>query len=111
MKKMILPALCLSLSLTSLNSSAANISKTAYVAFENDDRQVIKSEELPAAIQKNLSSEVYKGWSVKEAARVKSAAMATATNTKATAPYYEVVLTNEKETKTVKFNEDGTLLN
>ncbi|PBQ30424.1 hypothetical protein CNR22_01135 [Sphingobacteriaceae bacterium] len=108
MKKMILPALCLSLTLTALNATATTISnRVATVLTENDERRVIKSEELPAAIQKNLSSEVYKGWAVKEAAKVTTKVAADA---KAPAAYYEVVLTKEKETQTVKFQEDGTLL-
>lgn len=110
MKKMILPALCLSLILTTLNTSATTISnRVATVLTENDERTAIKSEELPAAVQKNLSSDVYKGWAVKEATKVSTKVAADAA--KAPAAYYEVVLSNEKETKTVKFQEDGTLLN
>lgn len=101
MKKMILPALCLGLCLTTVSVSAANVVSNSVVSVSfNDDRQVIKTEELPEPVKKALSSDDYKGWTVKEAALVKAEA----------ASHYEVVLTNEKETKTVKFNNDGTLV-
>lgn len=113
MKKLILPAFCLVFGLASVNAVATNnVTSNVSASFNNDERQAVKSEELPEGVKKTLASDAYKGWSVKEAALVSTPAAATATATdKAIAPYYEVVLTNEKETKTVKFQKDGSLLN
>jgi DNA-directed RNA polymerase beta subunit len=105
MKKMILPALCLSLCLTTVSVSAINTVSNSVIVM-NDDRQAVKSEELPEGVKKTLATDAYKGWAVKEAALVKGAVAADGTATS----HYEVVLTNEKETKTVKFNQDGSLL-
>lgn len=110
MKKLIFPAFCLTLALTSVNVSAANTTSHVITVNANDDeRKAVKPEELPAPVTKAVTGDAYKGWVVKEAALVNPspAAGAAATEAKPEA-YYEVTLTHEKETKTVKFHKDGT---
>lgn len=112
MKKLILSAFVLGLALAPVCISANNqLSVVKAAAIGNDDRKVIKAEELPEAVAKNLAGDAYKGWTVKEAAMVSHpAATADAATTQAHDDYYEVILTNGKETKTVKFQKDGKLL-
>ena len=70
-------------------------------ATAKPDRVKIKLEELPAAVRKVLTDSAYQGWTAKTAYIVK-----------ADAPYYEVELANTTgELKTVKFREDGTVIN
>jgi len=109
MKKLILSAFCLGLGLTSVNVLASNNTSAVAVSVNNDDeRKALKAEELPEAVTKALASEAYAGWTVKEAAMVTKTATAA---DKANPSYYEVTLSKEKETRTVKFQKDGTLLN
>ena len=64
------------------------------------DRVQIKLEELPAPVRKVLTDSAYMEWTAKQAYIVK-----------ADKPYYEVELANKTgELKTVKFNEDGTVI-
>jgi len=110
MKKLILPAFCLSLLLTTAGVSAENESSfvpSSLSSIGNDDRKPVKPEELPEAITKALSGDAYKGWTMKEAAVVTPPVTAD----KAPDAYYEITLSKEKETKVIKFQKDGTLLN
>lgn len=114
MKKLFFPAICLCLAVTTQNVSAlSTTNSTANSIVTNaDDRKVIKQEELPQPVTKAIAGDAYKGWTVKEAAIVTPVSTTTAgAADKKTEPYYEVTLTKEKETKTVKFQKDGTLLN
>lgn len=106
MKKLILPALCLSFAFTSLKAVSAPVSVNVVVAVDEDGRKAIKAEELPEGITKTLAGDAYKGWNVKEAAVVTQ----TASDNK-TSEHYEVTLASEKETKVIKFQKDGTVLN
>jgi hypothetical protein len=133
MKKLILTAFCLGLMLTSATLFAGSTQPQSEFVFavENDDRQPVKAEDLPDGIRKSLTAEAYKGWKVIEAALVTTNNAADANNNQegSTSPagdvkadgtvaadaaqqsYYEVTITNDKETKTLKFQKDGTLLN
>jgi len=65
------------------------------------DRVKIKLEELPAPVRKVLTDSAYQGWTAKNAYIVKDER-----------PYYEVELANTTgELRTVKFREDGTVIN
>jgi hypothetical protein len=66
-------------------------------ADQQDDKTKIKSEELPEAVKKALEAQEYRGWLIDAAYHVKST------------DSYEVELKNGAETKTVKFNKDGTV--
>lgn len=111
MKKVILSAFCLTLGLASVNAVASNNSTSVIVAsFEDGGRKVIKSEELPSSVQTALKTDAYKGWAVKEAAVVNAPATADQAKTPDVASYYEVVLANDKETKTIKFHADGSVV-
>ncbi len=59
----------------------------------------VKTEALPESVKATLTGADFKGWNVSAAFLVK-----------ATTEYYEVVLTKEKETKTVKLDKDGKLI-
>lgn len=115
MKRNTLTALCLGLTLT-FDAFASEVKQPVnqnVIIVNNDDRKAIKPEELPEAIQKALTADSFKGWAVKEAAIIKAEATVDNANADKVLPaaYYEVTLANEKETKVVKFSEDGTLLN
>ena len=115
MKKLIVSAFCLGLTLTAASvMTASNQSQTiGVVTNTNDDRQPVKAEELPEPIKKVLAGDAYKGWTVKEATMVSNPAATTenAAAAKDVATHYEVVLTKDKESKTFRFQKDGTLLN
>ncbi len=65
------------------------------------DRVKIKLEELPEQVRKVLTDSAYQGWTAKTAYIVKD-----------DMPYYEVEMANTTgELKTVKFREDGTVIN
>lgn len=66
-------------------------------AADQDDKAKIKSEELPEAVKKALEAQEYRGWLIDAAYHVKST------------DSYEVELKNGAETKTVKFNKDGSV--
>jgi len=101
MKKLILPALCLTMTFGTMSVSATSLSNNTVITLNEDGRKTVKQEELPEAVTKTLAGDAYKGWTIKEAALV----------TQATAEHYEVTLANEKETKVVKLHKDGTLVN
>jgi len=65
------------------------------ITTQQDDKQKIKSEELPEAVKKSLDDQSYKGWLVNAAYHNRKDET------------YEVELKNGAETKTVKFNKDG----
>ncbi len=102
MKKLVAMAFCLGLAFTANTVYASNtVSTTAVSVMNDDEKTVVKPEELPDPIKKTLAADEYKGWAIQSAALVKSA----------TASHYEVSVANEKkETKTLKFDEKGTLL-
>lgn len=102
MKKLVAMAFCLGLAFTANTVYASNnVSASAVRVLNEDEKTAVKPEELPEPIKKTLAADEYKGWTVQSAALVKSA----------TASHYEVSVANEKkETKTLKFNNEGTLL-
>lgn len=102
MKKLIAMAFCLGLGFTA-NTVYASINHTAPVVslLSDDEKTALKPEELPEPVKKTLAADEYKGWTVQTAALVKSA----------TASHYEVQVANDKkETKTLKFDNQGALL-
>lgn len=67
--------------------------------LEAQTKTPVKPEALPVAIKVTTAGEDYKGWVVSAAFLVKG-----------TTEYYELILTKEKETKSVKLNKDGKLV-
>lgn len=65
---------------------------------QQDEKVKIKSEELPEAVKKALEMQDYRGWLIDAAYKY------TATET------FEVHLKNGAETKIVKFNKDGKIV-
>ncbi len=63
-----------------------------------DEKQVIKPEELPAEVQTALKADTYKDWTVGTVYYTKSKEQ------------YEVELKKEDETKTVKFDKTGNVI-
>lgn len=111
MKKLIVPAFCLSLIFGSSALVAATQSSEIVNLINDDGRKAVKPEELPDPVKKTLAGADYKGWTVKEAAWVEHSVPGDATATKS---YYEVTLIKEKESKeskVFKFNADGTAVN
>ncbi|MCW3084796.1 MAG: hypothetical protein JWP12_2162 [Bacteroidetes bacterium] len=99
MKKLSILAFSL-MTLASVTTFAQTDAKTQAVASTQQDAKTsVKPEELPAAIQKTLSTDAYKGWTVSSANMVKSKV-----------DYYEVSLMKDKETKMIKFDKEGTIL-
>lgn len=72
--------------------------ETAQQAPAQEEKTKIKSEELPAPVKKALESQDYRGWLIDSAFKY------TATET------YEVNLKNGAETKVVKFDKDGKVV-
>lgn len=101
MKKLIAMAFCLGLAFTANTVYASNVSAPVVNVLNDDEKTAVKPEELPESVKKSLSADEYKGWTVQSASLVKSAA----------ASHYEIQVANEKnETKTLKFDKEGTLL-
>ncbi|PBQ30425.1 hypothetical protein CNR22_01140 [Sphingobacteriaceae bacterium] len=110
MKKNIFPAFCLSLCLVASTISATSVIVTSKssVVRPNDERRIIKMSELPQAVKTALEADAYKEWKVKEIKEIK---LAGAVNRPDLATQYEVKLTKGKESKTVRFLEDGRVEN
>lgn len=101
MKKLIVAAFSLGMVFFSATVTAANASNTVIsVTVNEDERQAVKSEELPEAVKKTLAGDEYKGYTITEATLVKSAE----------ASHYEISLAKDKETKLVKCDKDGKIL-
>lgn len=104
MKKLIIAAIAITTSVfanAQAETTPAQPAKEIAANNENPDRVKIKLEELPASVRKVLTDSAYQGWTAKQAYIVK-----------AEKPFYEVELANTTgELKTVKFNEDGTVIN
>src|SRR6218665_932069 len=84
---------------TEAKQEAVATTETTAVASAQDEKTAIKAAELPEAVQTTLKGDAYKDWTV-----------STVSLLKAKTEYYEVALTKEKETKTVKFTKEGTIL-
>jgi hypothetical protein len=70
------------------------------VAKAQDDKRIqIKAEELPEPVKKSLAEGKYKAWEVQTAYRVKT-----------TIEYYEITLVKETETKSIKIDANGKLI-
>lgn len=106
MKKLIVPAFCLSLFFGSSAMVAANTMTENVVMLNDDGRKAVKPEELPEPVRKTLAGTDYKGWTVKEAFVVNSTVPGDATTPKT---WYEVTVTNGKDSKQLNLNPDGTL--
>jgi hypothetical protein len=101
MKKFIIAAVAITT--TVFANAQADVNQTqakTEVVVNNPEKIKIKLEELPAPVQKALTTDAFQGWEAKTAFIVK-----------AEKPYYEVELVNAKaEKNVVKFNEDGTII-
>ena len=69
---------------------------TQIAASQTDEKIKIKVEELPDAVKNTLEGDAYKGWSAHAAYFNK------------TKDIYEVDVKKGTETKTLKFNKDGS---
>lgn len=107
MNKKIVLAFCLGILFTSAGLMAQSAESAVAVAAvaTQDNGKTIAADQLPEAVKTALAGDNYKGWTVKEAREV-------STNNEAGAAvtHYEVVLTKENETRTVKMSADGTEL-
>ncbi len=103
MKKFIIAAIAITTTVFANAQAETEINKaqaTEIADANNPDRVKIKLEELPAPVRKVLTDSAYMEWTAKQAYIVK-----------AEKPYYEVELANKTgELRTVKFNEDGTVI-
>ncbi|AEA42178.1 hypothetical protein [Fluviicola taffensis] len=101
MKKFIIAAVAITTTVFANAQAEAEISQVqTEIAAANPDRVQIKLEELPAGVQKALTTDAFQGWNAKTAYIIK-----------AEKPYYEVELVNAKSEKNVvNFNEDGTVI-
>jgi|SRR5688572_164869 hypothetical protein len=79
-------------------ANTSMISPTAVATQQQDDKMKIKPEELPEAVKTTLQSADYKGWAVSAAYHLKSA------------DQYEVELKKGTETKTVKLDKEGKIV-
>lgn len=75
----------------------AVVSSDSYVVVQ-DEKVKITENELPEAVKSTLKGEDYQEWSVNAVYHLKNA------------DQYEVELTKEAETKTLKFDKDGKLV-
>jgi len=74
---------------------------TAAPAIENaDDRKPVKISDLPAAVQKELGTKQYEGWAPTTAYWVTGDKPA----------HYEITFAKGDESKTVKYNAEGSKL-
>lgn len=96
MKKVILSLLVLFFAAGAF-VNAATISATV-TSVQQDDKVKIKNEDLPEAVKTALQSNDYKGWTISAAYHLKSA------------DQYEVELKKDAETKTVKLDKDGKVV-
>lgn len=76
--------------------NAAAIQQTTVV--EQQEKEKINPEDLPEAVQSALKGDSYQEWSISEAYFIKSSEQ------------YEVQLKKDEETKTVKFDKDGKVV-
>lgn len=106
MKKLIVSAFCLSLMFGSSAMVAANAMTKNMLVLNDDGRKAVKPEELPEPVRKTLAGNDYKGWTVKEAFVVNSTVPGDATTPKT---WYDVTVTNGKDSKQLHFNPDGTV--
>lgn len=101
MKKVLIASAALFIvAITNVNAQTNPATEKKEVAKpQTTDQQTktpVKPEALPQAIKTATAGEDYKGWVVSSAFQVKG-----------TTEYYELVLTKEKETKTVKMDANG----
>lgn len=98
MKKVILSLVVLLLAGATF-ANASMISPTAAATQQQqEDKMKIKPEELPDAVKTTLQSADYKGWAISAAYHLKSA------------DQYEVELKKGTETKTVKLDKEGKIV-
>ena len=80
-------------------AAQAAVEKNETVATAQPTKTPVKAEAIPEAVKATVAGEDYKGWIVSSAFLVN-----------ATSPYYELVLTKDKETKIVKLDANGKLI-
>jgi len=86
-----------SVAFVSAQEATDNAVKTP-ATVQQDEKVKIKSEDLPDAVKKALETQDYRGWLIDAAFKY------TATD------LYEVQLKNGAESKIVKFNKDGKMV-
>lgn len=109
MKKIIASAFCLTLCFGTFTVNALHLLATSKnFVIPTDERKIIKTNELPQAVKTALEADTFKDWKVKEVTEVK---IAGAVNRPDLATQYDVKLTKGKETKVVRFLENGHIDN
>lgn len=83
---------------TSTLSAYAAYNQQINIQIEQDEKVKISNEELPEAVKTALQSESYKDWTISAAYYTKSTEQ------------YEVELKKGEETKTVKLDKDGKVI-
>lgn len=97
MMKKLFSLLALSLiTLGSVNASTVDGNQETVVA--QDDKVKIKNEELPETVKTTLKGEAYKDWTVNAAYHIKSS------------DQYELELKKDVETKTIKLDKEGKVI-
>ena len=97
MKKVLFALLALVFSASVVSAATASNTKTSIVKVD-DEKVKIKAEELPDAVKTALSAPDYTGWQIAAAYKYSESGN------------YEVELKNGAETKTVKFDKDGKMI-
>lgn len=78
--------------------SFASTVSTEVTTYQQEEKVKIKAEELPDAVKEKLQSDAYKAWTIVEVYHVK------------TSDQYEVEVKNDAETKTLKFDKSGNVI-
>lgn len=101
MKKVVLSvfSLGMAVSATAVKANTINANNSIVVTM-NDEKTVIKAEELPEAVKKTLAGDAYKGFAAVEAFLIKTGEVS----------HYEVTLIKGEEKQVVKLNADGSIM-
>lgn len=99
MKKVMSALLALFVSFTVMNAQGIpGNDNSSTTVQQQEEKEKIKAEDLPEAVKKTLEGDEYRGWLINAAYHHKSKDV------------YEVELKNGAETKTVKLDKDGKIV-
>ncbi len=98
MKKVVFALIAVVASGAVVNATTVAVSTTNGVTKTQEEKVKIKAEELPEEVKTALKGEEYKDWEISQAYKY------------TTTEHYEVELKNAAETKTVKFDKDGNVI-
>jgi hypothetical protein len=98
MKKVLFFVSALVVGIGFVNAKGTVTSNSVVSSITQDDKEKIKTSELPEAIKTTLNGDEYKGWLIQSAHRYKSQDL------------YEVELKKGAESKTIKFDKEGKVI-